>query len=73
MANFQKIKTIAKEKGISLGSISQQVGITPTGLSLVMRNNVTNTDTLEAIARVLGVSVSVFFDDATEPAFTSGD
>lgn len=64
MANFQKIKDIAKEKGIELRDIADQIGITATGLTLIMKNNSTNTKTIEAIARVLNVPVGVLFDES---------
>lgn len=63
MANFQLIKTIAREKGVTLAEVSTQVGITQQGLSKIIRDNISRTDTIEKIANVLGVSVSVFFED----------
>lgn len=64
MANLLKIKTIAEEKNIPLKDIADYVGITPTGLSKIFRENSTKTTTLEKIALKLKVPVSVFFDDA---------
>lgn len=63
MANLQKIKTIARTKGITLADLADQIGITPTGLGLIIKANKTMTDKLEDIARVLGVRVAVFFDE----------
>lgn len=66
MANFQKIKEIAKERGISLNSIAEQIGMTPTGLGLVIKTNKTMTDKIEMIAQLLHVKVGVFFDEEPE-------
>lgn len=63
MANFQKIKEIAKKRGISLASIADQIGMTPTGLGLVVKSNKTMTDKIEMIAQLLHVKVGVFFDE----------
>lgn len=62
MANLQKIKTIATEKNISMKQLSITVGITPQGLSKIMRDGTTAISTLEKISSVLGVSPAVFFD-----------
>jgi transcriptional regulator with XRE-family HTH domain len=70
MANFQKIKEIAKERGISLGAIAEQIGMTPTGLSLVMKTNKTMTDKIEMIAKLLHVKVGVFFDEESDTSIS---
>lgn len=66
MANLQKIKEIAIEKNIAMKTIAEAVDLTPQALSRIMRLGSTNTDTLERIADVLGVSAAVFFAP-TEP------
>jgi len=71
MANFQKIKTLAKEKGISLSELADQIGMTPNGLSIVIRDGKTMTDKLEKIAHILCVRVGVFFDEDEVPAATT--
>ncbi len=63
MANLQLIKDIAEKKNISLTTIAAELGITPQALSKLMRNNSTKIDTLERIAHILKVSVTVFFDE----------
>lgn len=63
MANLQLIKDIAEYKNIPLATIASELGITPQALSKLMRNNSTKIDTLEKIAHILKVSVTVFFDD----------
>lgn len=64
MANLQLIKEIAERKNIPLATIASELGITPQALSKIMRNNSTKIETLERIAQILKVSVTVFFDDA---------
>lgn len=63
MANLQLIKDIAEQKNIPLATIASELGITPQALSKLMRNNSTKIDTLEKIAQILKVSVTVFFDN----------
>lgn len=63
MANFQKIKELAQERNMSLASIAEQVGITKVGMSILIRENKTLTQTIEKIAKVLDVPVGYFFDD----------
>lgn len=62
MPNLQRIKQIAADKKLPLGVLAEQVGVTPTGLSKIMRDNTTTVVTLEKIANVLQVSPVVFFD-----------
>lgn len=62
MANLSLIKTLAKERKITLKSLSQTIGMTEQGMQSLIKNNATNTDTLERISQVLGVSPAVFFD-----------
>lgn len=63
MINLQIIKDIAEQKNIPMATIASELGITPQALSKLMRNNSTKIDTLEKIAQILKVSVTVFFDD----------
>lgn len=64
MANLQKIKELAREKGITLDALAQQANITPQAISKMFRDNSTKVSTLERIADVLGVSAAVFFAPA---------
>lgn len=73
MANLQKIKTIAKDKGIKLGYLCQQVGITQQALARIMRENTATLDNIERIAAVLGVPVTTFFDEAPVSVSSVGD
>lgn len=73
MANLQKIKTlVASVPGLTMESLADQLGITPQALSKAIRNNSTKIETLEAIARILNVPVTVFFDDVSSMNALSG-
>ncbi|MCL1868423.1 MAG: helix-turn-helix domain-containing protein [Paludibacter sp.] len=63
MANLFKIKILAKERNIFIRALANAVGITEQGLQLLIRENSTKIDTLEKIASVLNVPISVFFDE----------
>lgn len=67
MANLQKIRQIAKERGLKLKSMCSAIDLTEQGLQKIITKNVTSTDTLEKIALYLNVPVSVFFDDYPTP------
>lgn len=66
MANLQKIRTlVASTPGMSMEALAAQLAITPQALSKLIRNNSTKIETLEAIARILNVPVTVFFEDVS--------
>lgn len=65
MANLQKIKSILKEKGLTIRYLAGELGISEQGLQKLIRENSTKIETLEAIANILEVSISVFFDNDT--------
>lgn len=66
MANLQKIKVIAKERGITINELAEQLGMTPQAVHLMVRENSTKTDTLERVAQILQVPITVFFDEEKE-------
>ena len=70
MYNLKLIKSIATSKNISLQSIADNVGITPTGLSKIIRTNSTSTKTLTKIANILDVPVQTFIagSESTSPS-----
>ena len=70
MYNLKLIKSIANSKNISLQSIADNVGITPTGLSKIIRTNSTSTKTLTKIANILDVPVQTFIagSESTSPS-----
>ena len=63
MANLQKIKDIAETKGISIRELAARVGLGENRIHVMCKTNSTKIETLENIARVLGVPVSCFFDN----------
>lgn len=62
-ADFTKIKTIAKEKGITLNELAERVDMTPTGLGILIKSPRAMTDNVERIANELGVRIGVFFGE----------
>lgn len=72
MYNLKLIKSIATSKNISLRFIADNVGITPTGLSKIIRTNSTSMDTLTKIANILDVPVQTFIA-GSESSSSSGD
>lgn len=65
MVDLGKIRTLARQKGISLAVLANEVGVTEQGLYKIMRNNSTSTSTIEKIACTLDVPVAVFFGQET--------
>ena len=68
MANFKLIRDLAKEKGISIRGVAHNAGISEGQIHHLMKVESTNTQTLESIAKALGVPVGIFFDDHLSPA-----
>lgn len=60
------IKNIAREKGMRIEDIANELGITKGGLSKALNGNPT-IGTLRKVARVLKVPVTDFFRDEVEP------
>ena len=60
MANLNLIKALAESKNIPITQLAQAVGVSEQQIHLMVRKNSTKIETLEKIARVLNVSVSVF-------------
>lgn len=71
MVNIQKIKQIAKEKGIPLNVVCKRVGITPQALSRIIRDNSTTVETLERLCDAVGCSpCELFTTDTPSVSFT---
>lgn len=66
MANLQAIKDLAERKNISIRELAEKVGLKENQIHVMCRTNSTKIDTLEKIAKALGVSVSYFFDEAVK-------
>lgn len=62
MANYDLIKKLCEEKGLTLRQFADKLNMSETGLYQIFRNKSTKVSTLEDIARTLEVPVSVFFD-----------
>ena len=71
MANLQLIKTIAKERKITLRDLASRAGITEAGLFKLLKENTTSVGTLESIASALDVSPAVFFGDTSSGSATA--
>lgn len=65
MANLQLIRDLCENKKITIRELSHRIGRDESSVQSAIRRGSTNTGTLEAIARVLGVSAGVFFDGYT--------
>lgn len=63
MANLQLIKSLAEKRGMTITELAERVGVSEQQIHLMVRKNSTKIETLEKIAKVLGVSTSYFFDD----------
>jgi transcriptional regulator with XRE-family HTH domain len=62
--NYEIIKELAKQKGLSIKKLGDEIGMSDSGLYTAFINNTLKIDTLEKIAEVLGVSPSYFFGDS---------
>jgi transcriptional regulator with XRE-family HTH domain len=63
MVNLLKIKELAKQKRITIRELAMAANITEQGLQRLIRTNSTTVETIDLIARKLGVPVGVFFDE----------
>ncbi len=60
--NFNKIKTICEEKGLTIPALADNIGISEAGLYQSFRNQSMKVDILEKIAKVLDTPIWIFFD-----------
>lgn len=74
MVNVNKIKSRAKEKGIKIGFLCEQVGMKDTYLADVARgkNRMTD-DRLAKIAEILNVSIAYLTDQTDDPSPVPGE
>lgn len=68
MSIANRIKAIAKEKGIKMETIYSSIGMTNAGFYRMLKNNSMKIDTVGKIAEVLGVSVLYLLQDLEEEA-----
>jgi len=64
--NYQIIRTLSKEKKISLKEISNRVGITEQGLQKIINNGSGKVSTIELIADVLQVPISIILNNESQ-------
>jgi len=62
--NLSVIKTLCKQKNITVKEFAQKIGYTEAGISRTIKNNRTTSDFLEKAANFFGVSVGIFFEGA---------
>ncbi len=62
MANLAKIRTLCKQRRLTLIELARQVGITEGALHIAIRTGRTSIDTLERIAAALNVHPGIFFE-----------
>jgi transcriptional regulator with XRE-family HTH domain len=63
MADFSKILTLCESMNIPLSRLARDINISYSGLKRIIDDNSTRTDTLEKIAKYLGVEVAYFFSN----------
>ena len=63
MANLQLIKTLAERQKMPITELAERAGISEQQIHLMVRTNSTKITTLEKIASILEVPVTVFFDE----------
>ncbi|MEI7597263.1 MAG: helix-turn-helix transcriptional regulator [Bacteroidota bacterium] len=68
MFKSELIKSLCKEKGLSLTSLADQIGISNQGMHSLLKNNSTTIATLEKICNILGVTPNYFFEDDKDSA-----
>lgn len=62
MANLHIIRDLCEAKKMSIRELSHRIDRDESSIQSAIRRGSTNTATLEAIAKVLGVSAGIFFD-----------
>jgi len=58
---YNKIKTLANEKNISINELIEKIGISEAGFYQMIRNKSMKIDVLEKISEILQVDVNYFF------------
>lgn len=62
MANLHIIRDLCEGKKMTIRELSNRIDRDESSIQSAIRRGSTNTSTLEAIAKVLGVSAGIFFD-----------
>lgn len=61
--DLKLIKSLVKEKDITIKELSQKIGMSERGLHKSIRNNSISAEYLEKIANYLDVSIGIFFGE----------
>lgn len=61
-----KVKQVAKQRGLTLAKLADELGMHPVNLSASLNGNPT-VATLDKIAEVLGVSIADLFEKESKP------
>ncbi len=64
MANLKLIRQLSKDRNISIRELAQKIGRNESSIQSAIRRGTTNSSTIELIARELGVSAGIFFDES---------
>ncbi len=62
---YNKIKELLTEKGLTFTALAEKIGVSRAGLYHTIENNTLSVSTLEKIAEVLEVPVTVFFENSS--------
>ncbi len=62
MANLEIIRDLCERKKMTIRELAQRIGRDESSIQSAIRRGSTNTNTVELIAKELGVSAGVFFD-----------
>lgn len=65
--NLSIIKTLCKQKGITVKEFAQKIGLTDASVNRTINNNRTTTDFLEKSATFFNVPLGVFFGESITP------
>lgn len=64
--NYDRLKQLAKQKGISLKKLAVGIGMTEAGFFSSIKEKTLRVDKLELCAKELGIPVTAFFEDQNE-------
>jgi transcriptional regulator with XRE-family HTH domain len=69
MANMNVIRDLCHDNNMTLLELSSRLSISPHGLQRIFRENSTKIETLEKIAEIFDVPITVFFQDIRKSDF----
>ena len=65
MPKLYRINDILQQRGITLNSFAEAIGMSPSGVKQMIKRNSTRIQTLEQIAEALNCPIEYFFDNKT--------